>query len=54
MRHLPLHLSPLAAALWLASLPSHAVELQPQVITANPLGTPLAAPCSKRAAWAKP
>ncbi|KTC23490.1 MULTISPECIES: TonB-dependent receptor [Pseudomonas] len=46
MRHLPLHLSPLAAALWLASLPSHAVELQPQVITANPLGTPLAAPSS--------
>ena len=46
MRHLPLHLSTLAAALWLASLPSHAVELQPQVITANPLGTPLAAPSS--------
>lgn len=47
MRHLPLHLSPLAAALWLASLPSHAVELQPQVITANPLGnSQLAAPSS--------
>ncbi len=38
MLHIPLRLSPLAAALWLASLPSHAVELQPQVITANPLG----------------
>lgn len=46
MRHLPLHFSPLAAALWLASLPSQAVELQPQVITANPLGTQLAAPSS--------
>lgn len=46
MRHLPLHFSPLAAALWLASLPSQAVELQPQVITANPLGTQLAAPNS--------
>ncbi len=38
MRTLPFHLSPLALALWLASSPSHAVELQPQVITANPLG----------------
>ncbi|NER65864.1 TonB-dependent receptor [Pseudomonas sp. MAFF212427] len=47
MRHLPLHLSPLAAALWLASLPSQALELQPQVVTANPLGnTQLAAPSS--------
>lgn len=38
MRTLPFHLSPLALALWLASSPSHAVELQPQLITANPLG----------------
>ncbi|ROL78491.1 TonB-dependent receptor [Pseudomonas vranovensis] len=45
MRHLPLRLSPLAAALWLASPVSQAVELQPQVITANPLGnSELAAP----------
>lgn len=45
MRHMPLHLSPLAVALWLASSPSQAVELQPQVITANPLGNAqLAAP----------
>lgn len=47
MRYLPLPLSPLAVALWLASAPSHAVELQPQVITANPLGNAqLAAPSS--------
>ncbi|TLP55819.1 MULTISPECIES: TonB-dependent receptor [Pseudomonas] len=47
MRHIPLRLTPLAAALWLASFPSHAVELQPQVITANPLGNAqLAAPSS--------
>ena len=40
-----LRLSPLAAALWLASTPSQAVELEPQVITANPLGnSQLAAP----------
>ncbi|PWB33277.1 TonB-dependent receptor [Pseudomonas sp. SDI] len=38
MRHLPLHLSPLAAALLLASPLSQALELQPQLITANPLG----------------
>ncbi|HAB02679.1 MAG TPA: TonB-dependent receptor, partial [Pseudomonas sp.] len=38
MLHNPLRLPPLAAALWLPPLPSHAVELQPQVITANPLG----------------
>ncbi|QYX50806.1 TonB-dependent receptor [Pseudomonas sp. S07E 245] len=45
MLPLPLRLSPLAAALWLASPASHAVELQPQVITANPLGSAqLAAP----------
>jgi len=45
MRHMPLHLSPLAVALWLASTSSQAVELQPQVITANPLGNAqLAAP----------
>ncbi|MFK3771976.1 TonB-dependent receptor [Pseudomonas sp. NPDC089406] len=47
MRHIPLRLTPLAAALWLASSPSQAVELQPQVITANPLGNAqLAAPSS--------
>jgi iron complex outermembrane receptor protein len=47
MRHIPLRLTPLATALWLASSPSHAVELQPQVITANPLGNAqLAAPSS--------
>ncbi|AIZ31909.1 TonB-dependent receptor [Pseudomonas parafulva] len=41
----PLHLSPLAIALWLASSPGQAVELAPQVITANPLGnSQLAAP----------
>jgi len=41
----PLRLSPLAVALWLASSPSQAVELEPQVITANPLGNrQLAAP----------
>ena len=41
----PLRLSPLAVALWLAASPSHAVELEPQVITANPLGNrQLAAP----------
>lgn len=40
-----LRLSPLAAALWLASTPGQAVELQTQVITANPLGSrQLAAP----------
>ena len=45
MRTTPHHLSPLAIALWLAASPSHAVELQPQVITANPLGaSQLAAP----------
>nr|WP_314488382.1 TonB-dependent receptor [uncultured Pseudomonas sp.] len=45
MRRYPVTLSPLAAALYLASMPSHAVELQPQVITANPLGNAqLAAP----------
>ncbi|AIR87869.1 TonB-dependent receptor [Pseudomonas cremoricolorata] len=38
-------LSPLAAALCLASMSSQALELQPQVITANPLGSAqLAAP----------
>ena len=47
MRHMPLRLTPLATALWLASSASHAVELQPQVITANPLGSAqLAAPSS--------
>jgi len=41
---LPLRFSPLAAALFV-SAPSHALELQPQVITANPLGNAqLAAP----------
>lgn len=45
MRTTPHHFSPLAIALWLAASPSHAVELQPQVITANPLGSSqLAAP----------
>ncbi len=45
MRRLPLRLSPFTAALWLASPLSQAVELQPQVITANPLGnSELAAP----------
>ena len=45
MLHIPLRLSPLAVALWLASSPSQAVELEPQVITANPLGNrQLAAP----------
>lgn len=45
MLHIPLRLSPLAIALWLASSPSQAVELDPQVITANPLGNrQLAAP----------
>ena len=40
-----LALSPLTVALWLASSPSHALELDPQVITANPLGNAeLAAP----------
>ncbi len=38
MLHIPLRLSPLAVALWLASTPGQAVELEPQVITANPLG----------------
>ncbi|MBJ9976001.1 TonB-dependent receptor [Pseudomonas sp. S75] len=38
-------LSPLAVALWLASSPGQALELAPQVITANPLGnSQLAAP----------
>ena len=47
MRSLPLPLSPLAIALWLASPLSQALELQPQVVTANPLGTSqLAAPSS--------
>lgn len=41
----PLRLTPLAATLWLVSTSSHAVELEPQVITANPLGNPqMAAP----------
>ncbi|WP_410951777.1 TonB-dependent receptor [Pseudomonas sp. S1(2024)] len=45
MLHTPLRLSPLAVALWLAAPPSQAVELEPQVITANPLGnSQLAAP----------
>ncbi|MDZ5603548.1 TonB-dependent receptor [Pseudomonas sp. RP23018S] len=45
MRRSPSTLSPLAAALCLASLSSHAVELPTQVITANPLGNAqLAAP----------
>jgi len=45
MLYIPLRLSPLAVALWLASSPSQAVELEPQVITANPLGNrQLAAP----------
>ncbi len=45
MLYIPLRLSPLAVALWLASSPSQAVELEPQVITANPLGNRhLAAP----------
>ncbi|MFJ4348014.1 TonB-dependent receptor [Pseudomonas sp. NPDC089401] len=45
MLHIPLRLSPLAVALWLASAPSQALELEPQVITANPLGNrQLAAP----------
>ncbi|HCN44707.1 MAG TPA: TonB-dependent receptor, partial [Pseudomonas sp.] len=44
---LPLPLSPLAVALWLASSPSQALELEPQVITANPLGNAqLATPSS--------
>lgn len=38
MLYAPLRLSPLAVALWLAAPPSQAVELEPQVITANPLG----------------
>ncbi|MDU9390094.1 TonB-dependent receptor [Pseudomonas sp. zfem002] len=47
MRYLPLPLSPLAVALWLASTSSQALELQPQVITANPLGNAqLATPSS--------
>jgi hypothetical protein len=45
MLYSPLRLSPLAVALWLAASPSQAVELEPQVITANPLGNrQLAAP----------
>jgi len=45
MLYSPLRLSPLAVALWLAAPPSQAVELEPQVITANPLGNrQLAAP----------
>ncbi|MFJ4372080.1 TonB-dependent receptor [Pseudomonas japonica] len=47
MRYLPLPLSPLAVALWLASTSTQALELQPQVITANPLGNAqLATPSS--------
>ncbi|WP_343587978.1 TonB-dependent receptor plug domain-containing protein, partial [Pseudomonas sp.] len=47
MLYTPLRLSPLAVALWLAAAPGHAVELEPQVITANPLGNrQLAAPSS--------
>ncbi|OLS64804.1 TonB-dependent receptor [Pseudomonas putida] len=47
MRYLSLPLSPLAVALWLASSPSQALELEPQVITANPLGNAqLATPSS--------
>lgn len=45
MLHIPLRLSPLTLALWFAASPSQAVELEPQVITANPLGNhQLAAP----------
>ncbi len=45
MRRLPLRHSPLTAALLLASPLSQAVELAPQLITANPLGnSTLAAP----------
>ena len=47
MLHIPLRLSPLSVALLFAASPGQAVELEPQVITANPLGTQqLAAPSS--------